>query len=159
MCICPDLDEVSKVIYIFFDGKSPGVHGLHPEVIKRGGRKRIELLNTVIDDTWEILEILQTEPPLFIILRQTDIRDCSNYRGILLVSMSGKKFTLIQSNDTSRGFSTWGTMWVSYKPMNLDHELPVTKTGEMCRTEFVLVHIYQSLKSLRHLIGKHYETT
>ena len=31
------LDEMSKVIFMLHDGKFPGVNGLHPKVIERGG--------------------------------------------------------------------------------------------------------------------------
>ena len=39
------------------DGKSPGVDGLLPEVIKRGGKKLVEVLYTIMKDAWENIEI------------------------------------------------------------------------------------------------------
>ena len=43
MCKCPYLDEVSKVISMLCDGKSPGADILHPKVIKRGGRRLVKV--------------------------------------------------------------------------------------------------------------------
>ena len=38
MCKCPDLDEVSDIISMLCDGKFSDANGLHPEVIKKGGK-------------------------------------------------------------------------------------------------------------------------
>ena len=57
MCKCPDLYEVSKVISMHCDGKSPGIDRLHPEVVKKGDRRLVEVLCTIIKDAWENLEV------------------------------------------------------------------------------------------------------
>ena len=55
MCKCPNLDESSKVVSMFQDGKF--LDRLHPEFIKRRGKRLVEPLYTIIKDTWENLEV------------------------------------------------------------------------------------------------------
>ena len=50
-----DSEEVSKVIFMFHDRKSPAVDGLHPEFIKGGGRWLVEVLYTVIKNACQNL--------------------------------------------------------------------------------------------------------
>ena len=57
MCKYPDLNEVSKVISMLCNGKSLGADGLHPEFIKRGGRKLVKVLHTIIRYAWKNLEV------------------------------------------------------------------------------------------------------
>ena len=54
---CPDLDEVSKVISMFHDRNSPSSDGLHPELIKKGGKRLVKVLDTIIRDARENLEV------------------------------------------------------------------------------------------------------
>ena len=55
MCKRPDLNEVK--LYMFHDGKSSGTDRLHPEVIESGGRRLVEIFNTIIKAAWENIEI------------------------------------------------------------------------------------------------------
>ena len=96
MCIFPDLHEVSKVISMTCDGKFPGTDRLHPEVIKRGGWRSVEVLSTIIKDVWENLEVTADCLTIF---KKRDRRDCGNYRGISLLSTLGKVFARIRSID------------------------------------------------------------
>ena len=89
---CPDQEEMNKVISML--GKPPGAGKLHPEVIKRGSRKLVEVLNTVIKDAWENLEVLagRKDAQLLTIFNKEDRQNCGDYCRILLLSISGKVF-------------------------------------------------------------------
>ena len=50
-----NISQVSKIISMLHDGKSPGAGELHPEV-KREGWKLVEFLYAIIRNAWKNLE-------------------------------------------------------------------------------------------------------
>ena len=52
-----NLDKAWKVISLLRDRKSPSADELHPKVIKKRGRRFVEVLYTIIKEAWENLEI------------------------------------------------------------------------------------------------------
>ena len=99
MCKCPDLDEVSKVISMLCDGKSPSADGQHPEVIKRGGRKLVEVIYITIKDASENIEVTADwkDTQLVTTFKKRDRRDRDNYWEISLLSIPGKVFAWLST--------------------------------------------------------------
>ena len=99
MCKCPDVDKERK-ISMPRNRKSPDTDGLHPEVIKRGNKRLVEILYTIIKDAWENLEVPADlkGAELVTILKKGDRRDCRNYCGISLLPIPEKVFASILLN-------------------------------------------------------------
>ena len=100
MSKCPDLDDVSKIISVLHDEKFSGAYRLHPEVIKRGGRRLVEVLYIIIKDAWENLEVpaCWKDAKLVTIFKKENKQDCSNYRWISPLSIPGKVFARLLLN-------------------------------------------------------------
>ena len=91
MCKTPDLNEVSKVISMLYDGKSPGTDGLQPEV-KREGRL-VEVLYTIMrclgklgspfPSSWKDIQLAT-------IFKKVDRWDCGNHYRLSLFSIQEK---------------------------------------------------------------------
>jgi len=47
---CPTLVEVQQAIDMLSNGKSPGGDGIHPEILKRGGTRLVEVLLDIIQE-------------------------------------------------------------------------------------------------------------
>jgi len=49
---CPDVTEVMRAVNALSDRKSPGVDGIHPELLKKGGAELILRLTELITESW-----------------------------------------------------------------------------------------------------------
>ena len=93
----PTVEEVILAIESLKVGKSAGVDEIRPEMLKAMGKEGVLWLSRVIKVAWERGETpadWQTGVivPLF---KKGDKRDCSNYRGISLLSLPGKVYAKV----------------------------------------------------------------
>ena len=79
------------------DEESPGAGRLHSEVIKKGGRKLVKVLYTIIKDAWENSEVSADwkDAQLITIFKKGDRQECSNYCRISLLFIPGNVFAHI----------------------------------------------------------------
>ena len=99
----PDLKEVADAISLLSSGKSPGSDGIHPEVIKLGGKSLVQCLHEIILDSWKSGTPPQDwkDAQLITLFKKGDRRLCGNYRGISLLSIPGKVYARILLNRLS----------------------------------------------------------
>ena len=97
---CPDIGEVKDAIDMLCEGKSPGPDGIHPEIVKRGGIKLVEILYDIIVEAWHKSEVPQDwkDAQLITIFKKGNRKLCGNYRGISLLSIPGKVFARVLLN-------------------------------------------------------------
>lgn len=89
----PVLAEVSKAINQLKCGKAAGIDGIPPEMWKYGGPTLHSRLHDFIKTCWEKGKLPQDLRDAVIITlykNKGDKSDCSNYRGITLLSIAGK---------------------------------------------------------------------
>ena len=95
------LGEVMKAIEQIKSRKAPGKDDIPAELLKAGGQYMAEWLHEIIRDVWE-QEIMIKEWTEAIIIRlyknKGDKRICDNYRGISLLTVTGKIFARIILN-------------------------------------------------------------
>ena len=77
--------------------KAPGVCGIHPEYIQHGGSDAVRTLHKIVTRVWKE-EVVPEEWHQGIIIPlykgKGSKSECSNYRGITLLSVLGKVFAL-----------------------------------------------------------------
>ena len=74
---------ISKVISMLRDGKSPDADELHPEVIKRGNMRLVEVLYIIIKDAPENIEVsADWKYVQLVTIFKNGKRRVGNYRGI-----------------------------------------------------------------------------
>ena len=56
---CLSIGEVENAIDMLCEGKSHGPDGIHPEIVKRGGRKLVEVLYDIIKEAWNECDVPQ----------------------------------------------------------------------------------------------------
>jgi len=75
--------------------KAPGVCGIHPEYIQHGGSDAVRTLHKIVTRVWKE-EVVPEEWHQRIIIPlykgKSSKSECSNYRGITLLSVLGKVF-------------------------------------------------------------------
>ena len=90
--------EVHAALKKLRNSKAPGVCGITAEMLKYGGNTIIRWMTIIINFVW-VLEVLPEDWTRGIILpfwkQKGEKLDCSNYRGITLLSIPGKLFTRI----------------------------------------------------------------
>lgn len=82
-------------------GKAPGVDQVSAEAIKAGRDTLLHRLHALLKTIWrtERIPLAWKKAVIVPIHKKGDNRDCSNYRGISLLSIVGKVFTkIIQAN-------------------------------------------------------------
>ena len=81
------------------DNKAPGMDGIAAEILKNGGEKMIDLQEQVIQSVWES-EVPQDWRDAILVssYKKGSKLDCSNFRGISLMSIVGKLFSSIILN-------------------------------------------------------------
>ena len=101
--VCPSISEVEDATGMLCDGKSPGPDGIHPEIVKRGGSRLVEVLHDIITEAWKKSEVPQDwkDAQLITIFKKGDRKVCSNYRGISLLSIPGTVFARVLLNRLS----------------------------------------------------------
>jgi hypothetical protein len=92
------LDEVRQAIAGMRSGKAPGVDGITAELLKSGGERLVECIRDICQRVFN-----GEEPPLdwrsgilaVLPKKNADQTDCTNSRGITLLSVPGKVFTRV----------------------------------------------------------------
>ena len=89
----PTIGEVTEAINSTKMNKSPGIDGIPAEIYKYGGELLTTKLHHLIKECWRTKTLPQEFKDVMIIpiyKNKGDYRDCSNYRGISLLSIAGK---------------------------------------------------------------------
>jgi hypothetical protein len=91
-CLEPSDSEVEMAIEKLKRHKSPGIDQIPVELIKAGGRIIRSEIHKLINSIWNKEELPEQWQELIIvpIYKQGDKTDCSNYRGISLLSTTYK---------------------------------------------------------------------
>ena len=99
----PTMDEMVRAIKGLKDGKTPGGDGIPAEVWKYGGANLYNRLHQWIIKIWEEGHVPQSwkVANIVTIYKKRDVTECSNYRGISLLSAAGKIFARILLNRLS----------------------------------------------------------
>ena len=92
------ITEVYKAMNKIKAGKSPGVCSIYPEYIQHGGSDALRTLHKIVIQVWKE-EVVPEEWHQGIIIplykEKGSKSECSNYRGITLLSVPGKVFAHI----------------------------------------------------------------
>jgi len=89
----PTLEEISKATTQLNPGKSPGIDGIPAEVYQNGGEALLDKLQIFFSSCWErgvVPQDLRDAVIVSLYKSKGDKSDCSNYRGITLLSIAGK---------------------------------------------------------------------
>ena len=94
----PSRGEIKASVGQMNNNKAPGMEGITTEILKNGDEKMIDL-KQVIQSVWES-EVLQDwkDAILVSLYKKGSKSDCSNFRGISLLSIVGKLFSRIILN-------------------------------------------------------------
>jgi len=97
----PSLTEVRKALGQLKDGKAPGVCGVYVEMLKAGGEATLRWLHTLICSVWNT-GVIPTDWKRGLVVPiwkgKGNARECSNYRGVTLLSVPGKVFARVLLN-------------------------------------------------------------
>lgn len=96
----PTTEEVKHVVHALKNGKSPGSDQVTAEAIKTGGDIFLSRLHGLIQQIWRTEERPKRWKKAIVIPlhKKGDTCECKNYRGISLLSITGKVFMkIIQS--------------------------------------------------------------
>ena len=87
-------DEIQTAIRALKRGKTAGIDEIRPELLKSLSRHGILWLTRVCCVAWrEERALLNWQTRIVVhILKKGDRRECSNYRGIILLSLPGKVY-------------------------------------------------------------------
>ena len=99
----PTMDEMARAIAGLKDGKAPGGDGIPAEVWKHGGDNLFSNLHQLITNAWDVGFVSQAwkDASIVTVYKKGDRTDCGNYRGISLLSITGKIFARILLNRLS----------------------------------------------------------
>ena len=91
-CDKPSKTEIKKAIMTLRSGKAAGPDEIPAEAIKADIETAVQMLYSLFSKIWEEEEVpAQWKEGIIIKLpKKGDLRDCSNYRGIMLLSTPGK---------------------------------------------------------------------
>nr|KAG5696667.1 hypothetical protein BaRGS_023076 [Batillaria attramentaria] len=91
-CDKPSEAEIRKAIMTLRNGKAAGPDEIPAEAIKADTETAVNMLHSLFNKIWEKEEVpAQWKEGIVIKLpKKGDLRDCSNYRGIMLLSVPGK---------------------------------------------------------------------
>ena len=97
----PSLAETRKALGQLKGGKAPGVCGVYAEMLKAGGEAALRWLHTLICSVWST-GVIPTDWKRGLVVPiwkgKGDVRECSNYRGVTLLSVPGKVFARVLLN-------------------------------------------------------------
>ena len=98
------MDKMVRAIKGLKDEKAPGGHGIPAEVRKYGGANLSNRLHRWIIKIWQEGHVQQVwmDATIVTIYKKGDRTECGNYRGISLISATGKIFARIPLNRRSR---------------------------------------------------------
>ena len=99
-CDAPDMDEILLAIKQQKSGKAAGPDNIPPEALKQAEEINTEVLHMLFKDIWEKEDIPNDwrEGYIVKIPKKGDLSQCSNYRGISLLSVPGKIFNRVILN-------------------------------------------------------------
>ena len=89
----PSFDEVQRAVRKTNSHKAPGIDGLPAEVYKYGGDQLLEKLTSLFTLCWSKGEVpvdLRDAVIVSLYKNKGEKSDCSNYRGVTLLSTAGK---------------------------------------------------------------------
>nr|KAG5690011.1 hypothetical protein BaRGS_007313 [Batillaria attramentaria] len=91
-CDKPSKAEIRKAIMTLRNGKAAGPDEIPAEAIKADTETAVNMLHSLFSKIWEKEEVpAQWKEGIVIKLpKKGDLRDCNNYRGIMLLSVPGK---------------------------------------------------------------------
>ena len=96
----PDVtrEEVERTVKkLYTKGKAAGDDRILAELVKSGGEAMIDWLVEQIQEVWKTRQVPQEwkNARLVPLHKKRDQKECKNYRGISLLSISGKVLTLV----------------------------------------------------------------
>ena len=93
----PTVAEVREAVLSLKSGKAAGVDEIRPEMLKALGSEGISWLTRVFGVAWETGRVpLDWQTGVVVpIFKKGDQRECSNYRGITLLSLPGKAYAKV----------------------------------------------------------------
>ncbi|KAK2185986.1 hypothetical protein NP493_215g04017 [Ridgeia piscesae] len=100
LCEIPTMDEMARAIACLKDGKAPGGDGIPAEVWKHGGDNLFSRLHQLITKVGSVPQAWK-DASVVTIYKKGDRTDCGNFRGISLLSISGRIFARILLNRLS----------------------------------------------------------
>ena len=122
-CEPPTIAEISMVVDQLKAGKAAGICGIPGELLRAGGHAVLLSLCTLFNSIWET-GVIPADWKRGIVVPlwkgKRDRLECSNYRGITLLSVPGKVFACVTLNRI-RGYlkkSATRTIWVHSKKVD-----------------------------------------
>ena len=97
----PTRGEVKKATMQLKVGKSPGIDGIPAEVYKCGGEAVLDKLQILFSNCWEkgtALQDIRDAIIVYLYKNKGNKPECSNYRGITLLSIAGKMLARVLLN-------------------------------------------------------------
>ena len=95
-CDKPSKAEIKKAIMTLRSGKAAGADEIPVEAIKADIETAVNMLYSLLSKIWEKEVPAQWKEEIIIKLpKKGDLRDCSNYRGIMLLSTPGKILNML----------------------------------------------------------------
>ena len=89
----PTCEEIKKATMQLKVGKSPGIDDIPAEVYQHGGEAVLDELQDLFTNCWEkgtLMQDLRDAVIISLYKNKGEKSDCSNYRGITLLSTTGK---------------------------------------------------------------------
>ena len=100
-CDPPDLEEIRAAVRQLRGGRAAGICGIQAELLKAGGEAALLALHSVFSVVWRT-GIIPADWKRGLIVPlwkgKGDRQDCSNYRGVTLLSVPGKVFARVILN-------------------------------------------------------------
>ena len=94
-CGPPSFVETQAAVNRLKWGKSPGICGIHDELLKARGNAVLISLHAVLCSAWNTRIIPTDLKRGLVVPGKSDRQDCNNYRGVTLLSVPGKVFAQI----------------------------------------------------------------
>lgn len=97
----PTVGEISSAIQRLNNGKAPGSDAIPSEILKYGGSSITRLVTSLLQNIWETGEVPQDFKNAMVLPMYKNKGDkscCDNYRGISLLSSTGKVLSTILNN-------------------------------------------------------------
>lgn len=93
----PDLEEVKSAIGKLKSGKAAGADNIAPELLKHGGDRLAQVVWHLVTKVWQCEKAPRDWKDAVIVplFKKKDPKDCANYRGISLLSVTGKVYSRI----------------------------------------------------------------
>ena len=135
-------EEIRKATMQLKVGKSPGIYGIPAEVYQQRGETVLDKLQDLFNNCREkgtVLQDLRDAVIVSLYKNKGEKSDCSNYRGITLLSIAGKFLARVLVNRlilTIAQENTRKPVWVQVQQRDRKHDLRAeADTGKMHGTE------------------------